>query len=306
MMQMKKATAISAGLHAAVLVWATLSFSGKALDATPTESLPVDLISEKDFSQVTKGVKKAPKPVEKPKPLVEKKAAEIKPVEDIKPKVSEKPEIKPTADKLPEPPPAPEKKPEQKQAKAADAKPPQPMGEQKPDPIAETLKKDDTPKLSKVAERLPPRRPPQPKQKDFRELAEAALIDQREPRRMAAAGDVLNHDATLGRVDATASRLSQSEIDAFKRRVTDCWSPPVGLDSAQEMEVVFRVLFNRDGSIKRGPDIISGKATASGPVFAESARRAILQCQPYTMLRPEHYDNWKDMELAFTPSDMFR
>src|SRR4029450_2093008 len=69
---MRKATAISAGLHAAVLLWATLSFSGKTFDVTPAESLPVDLISEKDFSEMTKGVKDAPK-VEMPKPLGEKK-----------------------------------------------------------------------------------------------------------------------------------------------------------------------------------------------------------------------------------------
>ena len=58
---MRKATAISAGLHAAVLLWATLSFSGKSFDVTPAESLPVDFISEKDFSEMTKGVKDAPK-----------------------------------------------------------------------------------------------------------------------------------------------------------------------------------------------------------------------------------------------------
>jgi colicin import membrane protein len=66
------------------------------------------------------------------------------------------------------------------------------------------------------------------------------------------------------------------------------------------------VLFNQDGSIKRGPDFVGGKASAGGPAFAESAKRAILQCQPYTMLRKETYNNWKDMELAFKPSDMFR
>jgi colicin import membrane protein len=58
--------------------------------------------------------------------------------------------------------------------------------------------------------------------------------------------------------------------------------------------------------VKQGPDVIGGRPSALGPVFAESARRAILQCQPYTMLRKETYDNWKDMELAFRPSDMFR
>ena len=79
---MRKATAISAGLHAAVLLWATLSFSGKSFNVTPAESLPVDFISEKDCSEMTKGVKDAPK-VETPKPLVEKKVEEPpKPVEE--------------------------------------------------------------------------------------------------------------------------------------------------------------------------------------------------------------------------------
>ncbi|HEY8274326.1 MAG TPA: hypothetical protein VIG56_07220, partial [Pseudolabrys sp.] len=83
---MRKATAISAGLHAAVLLWATLSFSGKTFNVTPAESLPVDFISEKDFSEMTKGVKDAPK-VEAPKPLVEKKTEEPpKPIEEVKPK----------------------------------------------------------------------------------------------------------------------------------------------------------------------------------------------------------------------------
>ena len=65
---MRKATAISTGLHAAVLLWATLSFSGKTFEVTPAESLPVDMISEKDFSQLTKGAKDAPK-LDMPKPL---------------------------------------------------------------------------------------------------------------------------------------------------------------------------------------------------------------------------------------------
>ena len=28
-------------------------------------------------------------------------------------------------------------------------------------------------------------------------------------------------------------------------------------------------------------------------------------CQPYTMLRPEHYEQWKDIEITFDPRDMF-
>ena len=62
------------------------------------------------------------------------------------------------------------------------------------------------------------------------------------------------------------------------------------MDNAQDLLVVFRVIFNEDGTVKRGPDVIGGRPGATGPIFAESARRAILQCQPYTMLRRETYD----------------
>jgi colicin import membrane protein len=306
MMQMKKATAISAGLHVAVLVWATLSFSGKALDATPTESLPVDLISEKDFSQLTKGVKEAPKPVEKPKPLVEKKAEEVKPVEDIKPKVSEKPEIKPTADKVPEPPPAPEKQPEKKEAKAAEAKPPQPMGEQKPDPIAEKLKKDDTPKLSKVAERLPPRRPPPKPQPKFDADKIAALLDQRDPRRLAAAGAEPNSAPTLGTAMGNAAQLSQSEFDALRARLMALWNPPVGIQNPEDYIIRVRIRLGRNGRLSAPPAVLSSGHGALFNSARDSAVRAVFQGQPFDMLRPEHYEAWKDIEVTFDPRDMFR
>ncbi len=282
---MKTASAISTGLHAAVLLWALVSFSGKTFEVTPAESLPVDLVSEKQFSEMTKGVKDAPKPVEKPKPLVEKKGEEpLKPVEEIKPKVSEKKEVALNKEMAPEPEPLP-----------------------KPDPIAEKIKKQDEPKKEAKTQPqpLPPKRPER-KQPKFDADKIAALLDKRDPQRNAATGEELNDKPSLGRAHGSAARLSQSEIDAFKRRISDCWIPPVGMDSAQELVVVFRVIFNPDGSVKSGPDVVEGKPDVNGPVFAESARRAILKCQPYTMLRRETYDSWKDIELAFRPSEMFR
>jgi outer membrane biosynthesis protein TonB len=281
-MEFKTASVISTGLHAAVLLWALVSFTGKTFEVTPAESLPVDLISDKAFSEMTKGSKDAPK-AEKPKPLVEK-IAEPKPDETPAPKITEKKEIQATAEKTPDPAPQP-----------------------KPDPIADKLKKPDDQKLDvkNDPQPLPPKKPER-KQPKFDADKIAALLDKREPERNAANGDTLNSSPSLGTSAGTAARLSQSEIDAFRRRITDCWSPPVGMDSAQELVVVFRVLFNPDGSVKRGPDVVGGRPNSNGPVFAESAKRAILQCQPYTMLRKETYDNWKDMEVAFRPSDMFK
>src|ERR1051325_3896405 len=168
---MKKATAISAGLHAAVLLWATLTFTGKTLEATPPESLPVDLVSDKEFSEITKGIKDAKK-VDPPKPLVEKKAEEPpKPIEDTKPKGTEKKEV-------------------QAQKEITQPPPPQPP---KPDPIAQKIKHDEPRQTPAEPQPLPPKRPPPPKpQPKFDADKIAALLDKRDPHRNAATGAEMN------------------------------------------------------------------------------------------------------------------
>jgi outer membrane biosynthesis protein TonB len=167
---MRKAAAISTGLHAAVLLWAVISFSGKTFEVTPAESLPVDLINDKDFSELTKGAKDAPKPkveIEKPKPLVEKKADEPKPAEEIAPKLTEKKELKAEKEKT---------------------------AEAKPDPIADKLKKQDEAKPEAKAEPkpMPPKKPPQKQQPKFDADKIAALLDKRDPQRNASTGTELN------------------------------------------------------------------------------------------------------------------
>lgn len=299
---MRTSTAISAGLHAAVLLWATLSFSTRSLDATPADSLPVDLVSESQFTQITKGAKDAEKKLNL-KPLVEKVAPE-KTADEIKPKVTEKLEVQATKPKESTPPPPEPKQEEKKEAKAKEK--PVPVADKKADPIAEELKKEDKKKEAKAEKPAPKKLEPPKKQPEFDPKKIAALLDQRDPKRLASAGDVLNTQGSLGRANGSAAKLTANEIEAFRRRVSECWQPPLGADSAQNVEVVFRVLFNPDGTVKRGPDIVEAAASSLGPIFAESARRAVLQCQPYTMLHKESYDQWKDLELAFNLRDMFR
>jgi hypothetical protein len=52
------------------------------------------------------------------------------------------------------------------------------------------------------------------------------------------------------------------------------------------------------------PTVVESAASALGPAMAESAKRALLLCQPFTMLNPEHYDQWKDIELRFDPREL--
>ena len=284
-----KSAIASAALHAGVLGFALLTFSGAARDATPPESMPIDLVSTEDFSKLAKGAKDAPK-AEEPKPLVEKKADIPKPVEEQKPKpVEKKPEV---------------------EATRAETAPP---AEKKPDPIAEKLKKEEPKQEAKPEEtkkvELPPKKPPPPKpQPKFDADKIAALLDKRDPVRETATGPQVNDKPSLGATQGAEARLSQSEIDALRARLRQCWNPPVGAINASNTSVVFRVIFRKDGALASAPALVQviGAGSEQGPVLVESARRALLQCQPYTMLRPEHYDMWKDMEITFDPRDMFR
>jgi hypothetical protein len=92
-----------------------------------------------------------------------------------------------------------------------------------------------------------------------------------------------------------------AELNAFRTRISQCLTPPQGIDASSTLRVTLRVLFEPDGTLTRDPrvDAIEGEPIALGPSFAESAKKAFVQCQPFTMLKPEHYDRWKDLEVNF-------
>lgn len=299
---MKKATAISVGLHVAVLLWATLSYSGRAVEAPPPQSLPVQFISEKDFSQLTKGIKNAPKK-EKPKQLVEKKdKPKPKPVKQPKAKVAKK-EVKAATDKAP--PPQPKvKPPEKKQEAKAEPKPPP-----KIDPIADKLKEESAKKhLAKIAPLLPPRRPPRPHHHEPKFNADkiAALLNKREPTRTLATGKDLSTSPGLGDPMTHAAQLSQSELDALRARLMALWNPPIGIKDPQDYVIRIRIRLGRNGRLIAPPQVIT---SGHGQLFdsaRDSAVRAVFRGQPFDMLKPEHYNVWKDIEVTFDPRDMFR
>ncbi len=296
---MKQATALSVGLHAAVLLWATLSYSGRAVEAPPPESLPVEFISEKDFSQLTKGSKEAPRK-ETPKPLVEKKD-EPKPVEQPKSKVDKKKEVKAAVDETQEPTPR-IKPPEEKKEVKAEPKP-----ETKVDPIADKLKAEKAKEhLAEIAPKLPPRRPPRPRKPKFDADRIAALLDKREPTRTLATGENINTAPGLGTPSTQAALLSQSELDALRARLMALWNPPVGIQKPEDYVIRIRIRLGRDGRLTAPPQVIS---SGHGQLFnsaRDSAVRAVFRGQPFDMLKPEHYSVWKDIEVTFDPRDMFR
>ena len=318
---MRPGLTISCIGHVCALAAALITLSAQPMEAPATVSMPVSFISANDFSKLAQGVKNAPNSkIDDPKPLADKVDAN-KTVDQLAPKAADKPEITTEANKpkqQPKPDPKPDNKPEAKLDVKPQAKPetkpdaakpdvskpdkaekPKPP-EYKPDQIADLLKKDESKSTPK-----PELQPQKPETAKFDADQVAQLLDKRTPQRQVAAAETLNNTATLGAATgAPAAQMSQSEIDALRARISSCWSPPPGVDVNSRLYVVLRVLFKQDGSLVNEPVLVEGTASQLGPALAESAKRALLLCQPFTMLRPEHYDQWKDLELKFDPHEL--
>ncbi len=299
---MKAGMTISCIGHVAALGCALIALSATPMEVPPVDSLPVQFISDKDFTQLTQGVKNAPKlKIDMPNPLADK-VDSPKAVDQLAPKVADKPEIKTESSKAapqPKPETKPDPKPDPKQAQKLD-KPKTP--EYKPDQIADLLKKDAAKKPAKPDDQSTPQKADAPK---FNADEVAQLLDKRDPQRQVATNAMLNDVANLGAASgAPDAQMSQSEIDALRARISSCWSPPPGIDANSKVYVVLRVLFKPDGTLSHEPVLVEATASSLGPALADSAKRALLLCQPFTMLKPNHYDQWKDLELKFDPHEL--
>lgn len=274
---MKTALAISVGLHVTALLCALVWSNGIAYDVTSPKALDVDFITDDDLSAMIKGAKEAP---------------ELKTLEELKQKIGE-PKL------VDQPVPKPTEKP----AINTPAEKPEPQT--KPDPIAAKIKKlDDKPQKETKSDPLPPKKPvlQQPK---FDADKVAALLNNRDPQSNAATGAELNSKSSLGTASGAAAKLSQSEIDALRARLMALWNPPVGAQDADSYQITIRIRFKRDGTLDIPPQVITSGSGARFNAMRDTAVRAVLIGQPFTMLRPEHYENWKEIDFVFDTKEMF-
>jgi colicin import membrane protein len=293
---MRTGVTTSAIGHVAVIVWASVSLSMTPLPIDSPNPIVVDVTSTSDVSQLTSGVTHAPQQ-ETPAPLVEQ-IGESKPVEDPDAKIVTTREITASTEA---PPPVPPPRPPAPEAKVT--------AEPTRDLIAEALKKEEAKKPEpKVASRvpIPQRRPPQKQQPKFDPKKVEALLDKRVPQRLAATGQTINNTVALGAPSGIAARLSQSELDALRARLAQLWNPPSGARNPQELVVQVRMQLKPDGTLAAPPMVLTQGRSPFFMAARDSAVRAVFRGQPFDMLRPEHYEQWKDIEITFDPRDMVR
>ncbi|MEH2504211.1 outer membrane biosynthesis protein TonB [Bradyrhizobium sp. AZCC 1578] len=299
-----KTVMASVALHVLVLGWVMLSFSTKALEMPPEESVAVDVVSSDQLAKVMAGMKTGKK--ENPKPLVEK-VAEAKPVDDAVGKVTEKaPVVTETAappqpkveekpvEKKPDPPKVVEKPKEE--PKQVEKKPDPP----KVDPIGDTLKKEEKKPPPKPVQAAKPPEPQKQRivERHFDQNQIAALLDKRDPSRQATTGDTLNSNAALGTAKGAAADNSATWGSMFQRQVERCWKKPYGGIESQKPEVAFAIRLKRDGTLEGAPVPEGVPATPFLRVYQESALRAIIECQPYK-LPAAFYEEWKYFAPVF-------
>ena len=307
-MKIDKTLAASVALHALVIGWGLVSFSTRAFEQHPEDSVPVDIVSADQFAKAMAGMKTGKK--DNPKPLVEKVAEPTPPVEDAVGKIDDK---KPPVVTEAAPPPKPVEKPGEKKPD-----PPKPVAQDKPkeeakpaekkpdpaklDPIAEALKNDESKKPApkpQPAKAAPPQPEKQKAERVFDQSKIAALLDKRDPSRHAIAGDAINAQASLGTAKGRAADNSATWGAMFRQQVERCWKKPYGGIEAQKVEAVFTIRLKRDGTLESMPVPLPGGSSPYFRVYQESAQRAIIECQPYN-LPAAYFDEWKFFEPAFT------
>ncbi|MEX1061480.1 MAG: cell envelope integrity protein TolA [Methyloceanibacter sp.] len=292
---MRKSTFISAALHTAILLFALVAFPAAKMDKAPLLAIPVDLATPSEVTKIKAGMADAndeaplagkpkeekPEAVKEAKTPPEQSAAVVE-----KPEAEQKPEEKLTAETPKEAAPKPEK-PEEKKAEEKPAKP-------------------------KEAAAAPPKKrtpPATAKKRDFNTDRIAALLNKipdaaNEPSPVLPAEETPSKKVR-GQSNGTHMTMSVNEIDALRSRIAQCWSPPPGGLGAGQIVVKLRLKLNEDGTLVGYPTVANSGSSPFFQAAADSAVRAVYQCQPYS-LPSDKYALWRDMILNFDPSEMYR
>jgi len=113
----------------------------------------------------------------------------------------------------------------------------------------------------------------------------------------------LDHVGSGDEFDArasTAAKLTREEMAAFRAHLQKCWKAPDGMAGAPRLQAVLRISLTPKGMLLREPLLIEASASTYGPKLVETATRALRQCQPFTVLPAEKYDEWKVLDLSFS------
>jgi hypothetical protein len=93
---------------------------------------------------------------------------------------------------------------------------------------------------------------------------------------------------------------------ALLAAVRRCFNFPYNGEDADKFEADIDIQMRPDGTVASEPVVVAvrGPSRSIGMAMAESAKRAIMQCQSYAFLPKQQYDAWKYIPMTFSLKDM--
>ena len=100
-----------------------------------------------------------------------------------------------------------------------------------------------------------------------------------------------------------AADVASNVVAEFRRHLMTCAKLPASMKTSDDVRVKLRVFMTPDGKLAADPVLIEASASMKGPLLMQSAISALQACQPFAMLPADRYDEWKMLDLSFTPKD---
>ena len=273
--------AASAIAHLSIVALVLVYAEAHPFSSVPTQSVDVDIVTPDE-------IEKKAEPAPSPSPqLPTDLSALTKPAETPAPPSAAQPASPPPqparpnrkeAAVQPQPPPEPSPAPAQPQAQAAP--PPSPVTAPAPPPsVGYVPPEPDLTVKYNVMLGLPDALPP----------------------------SVLSADAAEKKGDggdaAAKADVGVDMVTAFRGRIKQCAKLPSSLAPSDDLMIKLRILMTPDGRLAAEPMVKEGSASLKAVDLKNSAIAALSACQPYTMLPREKYQEWKVIDLTFTPRD---
>jgi hypothetical protein len=296
---------IRAAIAASVLGHLALAAGVFLADAKPMEphddSVSVDLVTPQELAEV------------------EKKAEEAKPEPDRKPE-PEKPEFRlpdltsrptPEDQKMPaaaaaKPQSSPQKSEPEKaspQQKAAPAPQP-PQQQQSQQPPSQQQAQPSSPSTPPPAAQPQQQAAlqPQPAPPAAPPVAEQ-VPPQPDPDITVKYGVMLGLPGFGGGPASEQADVAKTDITAFHRHLKTCLKLPPNVARGDDAMVKLRAMLSPDGRLVAEPTVIEVRRPAKAAMLLQAAKQGLEACQPYSMLPADKYNEWKVLDLPFTPQD---
>ena len=184
---------------------------------------------------------------------------------------------------------------------------------------ADKKRKDDLKKREDEKKRLAElkRKEEEKKKKEFDPGKIAALLDKTPEKRGAPPPSAATTNpatkakgATAGAPEGQDSQLTASQRSMIgvmvRSRVAQCWNIDGGLEGMNKVVVEVDLRLDESGRLSGNPRVTNSNSSPLFRQLADSALRALKQCEPYDLPAELYKGGWDHMVLEFDPSRMVR